>query len=203
VEYQGFQAAYDHFNQALFAGTLPQVLVTLQRRGRSYGYMAPERFTGRQEAGMVHELALNPDQFTDRSDREILSTLVHEQVHVWQYTAGTPPRRGYHDREWAAQMRAIGLHPSHTGEPGGRQTGQHMSHYIVDGGAYDLEYARLVQAGFVLHWESLAHDAQRGAKRAGKTKYTCPDCGLNAWAKPGVSLICGDCATQLAEEPCP
>jgi len=200
VEYQAFQDAYDHFNTTLFAGTLPQVLVTLQRRGRSYGYLAPERFLGRQEADAVHELALNPDRFIGRSDHEILSTLVHEQVHVWQQTYGTPPRRGYHDRQWAATMREIGLHPSHTGEPGGRQTGQHMSHYIVPGGAYDLAYTRLAEAGFALHWESPDLGSQRAAKRASKTKYTCPVCGLNAWAKPGVSLICGACGTQLAEE---
>jgi hypothetical protein len=58
------------------------VLVTLQRRGGSKGYFAPERFDGRLVSGGVHELALNPDAFVDRSDVEILSTLVHEQVHV-------------------------------------------------------------------------------------------------------------------------
>jgi predicted SprT family Zn-dependent metalloprotease len=200
IEYQAFQEAYDHFNTTLFAGTLPQVLVTLQRRGRSYGYMAPDRFTGRASTDVVHELALNPDHFTGRSDREILSTLVHEQVHVWQYTHGTPSRRGYHDREWAAKMREIGLHPSHTGLLGGRQTGQRMDHYIVAGGAYDMDYDRLAHAGFVLHWESPQHDPQRAAKRASKTKYTCPACGLNAWAKPGVSLVCGDCHRTLDEE---
>jgi hypothetical protein len=31
-------------------------------------------------------------------------------------------------------MKEIGLHPSATGEPGGKETGKHMSHYIVSGG---------------------------------------------------------------------
>jgi len=31
------------------------------------------------------------------------------------------------------------------------------------------------------------------AKRAIKTKYTCPFCQQNAWAKPGAALICGNC----------
>jgi hypothetical protein len=35
---------------------------------------------------------------------------------------------------------------------------------------------------------------------ASKTKYTCPDCELNAWAKPDVSLLCGDCETPLLAE---
>jgi SprT-like family protein len=149
----------------------------------------------------VHELALNPDHFIGHSDIEILSTLVHEQVHVWQATCGTPPRRGYHDREWAEAMKALGLHPSHTGEPGGKETGQRMTHYIVEGGAYARGYAQLAAMGFSLHWQSRSEDAQAKAKRASKTKYTCPDCGLNAWAKAGVALVCGACDTALDEEP--
>ena len=46
TEYQGFQEAYDFFNRALFS-SLPQVLVTLQRHARTYGYFSPERFNGR------------------------------------------------------------------------------------------------------------------------------------------------------------
>ncbi len=35
--------------------------------------------------------------------------------------------------------------------------------------------------------------SERKKKTASKTKYTCPACGQNAWAKPGAQLICGDC----------
>ena len=49
---------------------------------------------------------------------------------------------GYHpqlsaalyDRQWAAKMREIGLQPSSTGEEGGKETGQSMSHYIIPDG---------------------------------------------------------------------
>jgi transcription elongation factor Elf1 len=37
------------------------------------------------------------------------------------------------------------------------------------------------------------HSAQAKAKNASKTKFTCPDCGQNAWAKPNALLICGSC----------
>jgi hypothetical protein len=81
-EYRTFQQAYDFFNAELFAGSLPQVLVTLQRHAKAYGYFAPERFIGRVEQEAAHELAMNPDHF-GRTDKLILSTLVHEMVHVW------------------------------------------------------------------------------------------------------------------------
>jgi hypothetical protein len=107
VEYRAFQVAFDFFNLRLFRGSLPQVLITLQRRAGMRGYVACERFAARLAPGAVHELALNPNAFVDRTDQEIVATLVHEQVHVWQVTHGTPSRPGYHNREWADQMHRI------------------------------------------------------------------------------------------------
>jgi len=121
------------------------------------------------------------------------STLVHEMCHVWQQTYGKPPRRGYHDRQWAAKMREIGLQPSSTGEEGGKGTGQSMSHYIVPDGRYAKAYAKLAAQGFALHWQSIPATEQARRKKSSKTKFTCPKCGQNAWAKPGALLICGEC----------
>jgi hypothetical protein len=39
IEYSGLQAAYDHFNKELFAGKLPDVFITYQRKARSLGYL--------------------------------------------------------------------------------------------------------------------------------------------------------------------
>jgi predicted SprT family Zn-dependent metalloprotease len=168
--------------------------VTLQRHARARGYFSPERFTGRVEATAAHELALNPDTFTDRTDEEILSTLAHEMTHVWQQTHGTPPTRCYHDRQWATKMKEIGLQPTDTGEPGGKETGQSVTHYIVAGGPYSRAYAKLKATGFQLHWQSAPHDQEvRVKKAASKTKFTCPECGQNAWAKSDALLICGAC----------
>src|SRR5436305_2452125 len=146
--YQAFQKAYDFFNRELFGGSLPQVLVTLQRHARTYGYFSPQRFNGRIDKTAVHELALNPDGFASRTDAMILSTLVHEMCHVWQQTHGKAARRGYHDRQWAGKMRAIGLQPTATGEPGGKETGQTVSHYIIPNGCYAKAYAKLAATGF-------------------------------------------------------
>lgn len=135
VQYATLQNAYDHFDSALFAGCLPQVLITLQRHRRARGYFSAERFQDRSNCrARVHEVALNPDTFNGRTDEEILSTLVHEMVHVWQREHGQPGRGRYHNREWAAKMHSIGLMPSDTGKPGGVVTGDHVSHYILADG---------------------------------------------------------------------
>ncbi len=28
--------------------------------------------------------------------------------------------------------------------------------------------------------------------KSGRIKYTCENCGLNAWAKPQITLVCGE-----------
>jgi hypothetical protein len=40
------------------------------------------------------------------------------------------------------------------------------------------------------------------AKKAGKTKFTCPECGQNAWGKPDTQLICGACYGDGGGEIC-
>jgi hypothetical protein len=119
--------------------------------------------------------------------------------HCYQQHFGTPPRRGYHNRAWAEQMIAIGLMPSDTGEPGGKHTGQGMSHYIIDGGPFDLAAEALLKSGFCLNWQSAAVELQagKGTKERSKTKYSCPSCGQNAWAKPDSALVCGECMEEM------
>jgi SprT-like family len=199
AEYGAFQKAYDFFNAELFGWSLPHVLVTLQRHAKAYGYFSPERFAGRGGARThAHELAMNPDHF-GRSDEEILATLAHEMAHVWQKAHGKMPRRNYHDKQWAAKMKEIGLYPSSTGVPGGKETGVKVSHYIIPGEPFAVAFARLQASGFALRWQSTVDDPERKKKAASKTKYTCPNCDQNAWAKPDAGLICGICFDEEGE----
>ena len=194
AEYFTFQSAYDHFNQQLWAGKLPQVLITLQRKKGTLGYFSPDRFSARGFKGTAHELAMNPDHFAGRDDKSILSTLAHEMAHVWEQEFGKPPRGGYHGKKWATEMKRIGLYPSDTGCEGGKETGPKISHYVVAGGDYELAFNTLVATRLTLKWESKTGPARTvTAKKESKVKYTCPHCESNAWAKPETSLICGTC----------
>jgi hypothetical protein len=104
---------------------------------------------------------------------------------LWQQTHGEPPRRSYHDREWAGKMKQIGLQPSDTGEPGGKEAGQSVTHYIVAGAAFAEAYAKLKGRGFELHWQSAPGQGEAGeqdeihlpglrTERLGQTRY-CPN----------------------------
>jgi predicted SprT family Zn-dependent metalloprotease len=128
-DYADWHAAYRHFDERLFAGVMPEVVFALHQRRSARGYAARDRYLERETGQKLHELAMNPDDFLERTDRETLSTFVHEMCHVWQYAFGEAKRTTYHNEEWAARMEAIGLMPSHDGRPGGKRTGYHVSHY--------------------------------------------------------------------------
>jgi hypothetical protein len=198
VEYQGLQHAYDHFNTALFAGSLPveTIFITYQRKARSFGYFAPKRFSGRVGDAISHELALNPDAFIGQTEQQICQTLVHEMAHVWQHVEGTPGARGYHNKEWAAKMKAIGLQPSSTGMVGGKETGQRMQDYILPNGPFTKAYDQLAKTGWKLNWQSAARDGQKPGTNS-KTKFTCPSCQQNVWGKPDVRVTCTACEIEM------
>lgn len=201
--YSSLTAAYDFFNRELFSDQLPPCLITVQRHKGAYGYFSGERFVNVADPEEVtDEIALNPTQFATRSPEQVLATLVHEMVHLWQHHFGKRPRRSYHDRQWAAKMREVGLIPSDIGEPGGKETGQSMTHYIEQGGSFARVCARLLaeQPAMLYHDQASEDAGARRRKAASKTKYTCPSCELNAWAKPDVRLICGDCGEQMQAE---
>lgn len=199
-QYVTLAAAFDFFNRRLFDGQLPPAFITLQRKAGSHGYYSAQRFEGREQADQeTDELALNPGTFAGRTDTDILSTLVHELVHHWQQHFGTPGRGRYHNHEWADRMEALGLMPSHTGEPGGKRVGQRMTHYVLADGPFARACQELLAGGVRLEWQSREWTSGRGPGRPSKVKYTCPnpECRLNAWAKPDVHLVCGHCRLDL------
>lgn len=199
IEYVGLQRAYDFFNETLFADEpLPDCMITYQRRANSMGYFAPDRFSGRTaEFAKRDELALNPDAFISCTDKQICQTLTHEMVHVWQQAHGTPPSRGYHDREWSAKMKEIGLQPSSTGMVGGKETGQRMSDYVIAGGRFEQAFDRLAKMGWRLNMQSAHQPGKKGGTRESKTAFLCSQCGQNAWGRPALAILCEPCGLKM------
>jgi len=192
IAYGELRAAFEHFNIELFDSALPPCLITLQRRRNIYGYFAPSRFRRADGTEQIHEIALNPQSWRKRTIEANLATLVHEMVHLQQHCFGNPSRRGYHNKEWAQMMVAVGLIPSTTGQPGGQQTGQKVTHYIQPGGRFAKACASFLELGYGLSFHDLTDDAD-GKERQNKTKFSCPGCGANAWGKPDLNIECRDC----------
>jgi hypothetical protein len=201
AQYAAMNEAYRFFNCRLFNSVLPDCLITMQRKGGTYGYFAGDRFGAADGSTVTDEIALNPSHFKYRTVPEVLSTLVHEMAHLWQHHFGKVSRGGYHNKEWAVKMREIGLIPSDTGQPGGKETGQKMTHYIEEGGRFSLHCAALLNDGFRVPYVELWNEAKTMKTKAkNKTKFVCESCGAAAWGKPELKIICAECQEAMVSE---
>jgi len=170
---------------------------------RTTGAITPIEYSGLQQAYDHFNAELFdgtlPDVFiTNQTDEQVRQTLTHEMVHVWQHAHGKPSARGYHNTEWTAKMKSIGLQPSSTGMVGGKETGQRMMDYIIPDGPFTKSYAKLAARGWALNLQSAHRPGPKGGVNS-KTKFTCSSCGQNAWGKPDLAILCKPCKIQMRE----
>lgn len=200
-QYQVLQDAFDYFNEALFKDSLPQVMLTLNRERNTFGYYISSIWTDDEGAEKWGEIALNPDYILKDGDRDVYSTLVHEMCHLWQEYDGSAPRRCYHNKDFAEKMERVGLITSATGEVGGKRTGQHMTHYIVEGGVFDKAFQEMPQ-DLLIPCHTLFRMQGEKKKKIKKARpktvtYFCPQCGATVKGKEDTNVICGDCMEQM------
>jgi hypothetical protein len=220
-QYGALRLVYDHFNQELFEGQLADCMLTFTRKRNTHGFLAPYRWsTHDSQEFAIHEISLSVYTI-GRPLIEVLSTLVHEMAHLWQFDFGTPSRGGYHNKEWANKMEELGLMPSANGKPSGKRTGQNMTHYIIPDGAYVQAFKAMppeylipftsIESFLTNKQEQEPNEPQgmgeRGAPSGGarssssrkKTKYLC-SCNYSVYGKPGLTMTCNVCSEQLQEQ---
>lgn len=197
--YDVLRAAFNHFNKELFKNKLSECLILLHRHRSAYGYFCADRFSQNGSKQTIHEIALNPSHIRERKARDTFGTLAHEMVHQLQQEHGKPPKNAYHNKQWAAMMKEIGLHPSDTGKEGGAETGRYVSHYIVKGGPFDVAYAKFEKSHNLALFGDVITASKKGKVKTSKFKFVCPSCQQNAWAKVTAHLMCGDCEEMMEE----
>lgn len=201
--------AFNFFNKELFKGTLSHALIILHRHRNAYGYFCADRMamangqidgTKNPVKNKVHEIALNPQHIRTRKAKDTFSTLVHEMVHQLQQEHGKPPKGAYHNKQWAAMMKEVGLYPSDTAAPGGAETGRYVSHYIVKGGLFDIAFEKFAAKHDLTLFGDLPF-AKKEKTKTSKHKFECPECQQCCWGKATGSFICGECeeVMELAE----
>lgn len=107
-------------------------------------------------------------------------------LHLWQYHQGEQKARtSWHNKEWARKICEIGLIPSNTGLPGGKEIGQKMSHYIDRGGRFNSVCDMLISSAELSLYNDRDEETKtaRKKKAASKTKYTC----LAVTSTPGLN----------------
>jgi SprT-like family len=194
--YDVLREAFNFFNMELFGGKLSDCMILLHRHRTAYGYFWADRFGQNGSKTTVHEIALNPSHIRVRKPKDTFGTLAHEMVHQCQQEWGTPPKNAYHNKQWAAMMKNIGLQPD-DGE--GNETGRYVSHKIVKGGRFDVAYENFAKNNDMSLFGDLPNAPKKGKGKTSKFKFVCPTCGQNAWAKITANLTCGDCDLPMEE----
>jgi predicted SprT family Zn-dependent metalloprotease len=195
-QFTALQNLYDYFNKQLFKGELGGCLLNLSRKSKAMGFYSQGRWANSKDtlskAKDIDEISLNPD-YLHKSVKEYCQTLVHEMAHLWQHHFGKPTP-GYHNKEFAVKMKEIGLMPSHTGHPGGKEIGKKMCDYPIEGGVFETAFAA-VPPEMLLPFIALPNEEKKKqSKKKNKAKYTCPMCNANAWGKKGMLIMCGECS---------
>jgi len=219
---QAHQKAFDFFNGRLFGGTLPKVMLTFSRNSNVIGgYFSPAKWRN-DEGDLVHEIAINANHMDGSDIVKLMHILIHEMIHLWQWEQGKPSRNGYHNNEWIEKAKRLGLKCK---RDDGKEDvpGQAVQTFLIPKGKAEIAIAELPEDA-ILPWMAVPLNPEpptpsqgqgesgqgesgqgksgegRSQGRSGKrAKYTCPVCGLNAWAKPGAALGCLTCNVPLVE----
>ncbi len=97
-------------------------------------------------------------------------------------------------------MELVGLIPSNTVEPGGKTTGQQMTHYVTKDGPFERAFLKMPES-VSLPWltGSLPDNARTPSKNKNKVKYVC-ECGITVWGKADLQILCGECDEQFMQQ---
>jgi hypothetical protein len=192
-----FQNQFDYLNVAVIEPALgvrlPSMMLSFSRRASDGGAFTANRWS-EDISERLHEVALHPAAVKAGPPIETSATILHQMVHAWQHTHGTPGRRGYHNTEWAKAMVKAGLIPSATGTLGGARTGQRVLQYVAPGGLFETAFHGM-PGDFYLPWSSFG--AETGARGEKKATYDCPRCGITVWGRAALDLNCNICDARM------
>lgn len=220
-----YKAIFDKLNKELFDGQLGEVMCTFSRNKNVVGgYFSPDKWED-DDGNLIPEIAINANLMLVSEPHDLYNTLIHEMLHQWQFEHGKPSRNGYHNQEWADKAKEIGLRPT---DGNGKETGQAINTEFIEDGPAQMVVAEMltkddyiwpyyadhlmVDEGGKTRPQTEGEQSTEGQKensevetkqppRSGsRTKYTCSVCGLNAWAKHGASLLCGECNRALVAQ---
>lgn len=189
--------AFHKLNKELFNGELPEPAILIQNQGNRknvLGWCSVAEIWVDSEKKKRHEINICAEHL-NRHMLAVLSTLLHEMVHLYNLTNGITDvsRNGtYHNKNFKKQGEIRGLIVEHDPNLGWSITKIHPSlvkqiyTYGIDESAFSL--ARMSE--------------KKDKKKSSLRKYVCPECNTSIKATKEVNIICGDCNChyELVEE---
>lgn len=191
-------------NERYFDGELQEPVITLTDTPRAYGHVTVSKTWLLANGERRHELNIGAGTL-DRDITEVVSTLLHEAVHLYHLQEGVQDTsRGgrYHNKKFreAAEMRDLKI--SYDPKIGWSITEptEALIDFIISQGWGDIKMNR--EGGYMAAGgPGTCTGTAGGLKRPSSTrKVWCPCCKQSVRATRHVSIICGICHIPMVEE---
>ena len=196
---------FDLLNETFFENELSRPTITIQSTPRAYGHFSLREDTWVSKLGGTHEINIGAGTLS-RPIEEVVSTLLHEMVHYYNYERGVQDcSRGntYHNRKFREEAERRGLIVEHSDKYGWSHTSPSdlLVDFVLDNDLSDILINRNEFSGFQMGGTE-THSGTSitpTAKKSSSRKYICPCCGTSIRATKKVNIGCLDCGVPMIE----
>lgn len=191
-------------NTRYFGDTIEEPIITIQSTPRAYGHVTVSKAWHKANGDERHELNIAAGTL-DRPIEEIVSTLLHEMVHLMNLQNGVQDcSRGgtYHNRKFKAAAEACDLHIDYDERIGWSVTSptEALIDFIIEEGWEDICMSR--EDGCISRTPGRGSPDRTPTtpttpKKSSTRKYICPGCKMSVRATREVNIICVDCGLKM------
>ena len=196
---------FDILNEEFFESELSRPTITIQSTPKAYGHFSLREDTWVSKLGGTHEINIGAGTLS-RPIEEVVSTLLHEMVHYYNYERGVQDcSRGntYHNRKFREEAERRGLIVEHSDKYGWSHTSPSdlLLDFVLENDLSDILINRNEFSGFQMGGTGTRSGTPitPTAKKSSSRKYICPCCGTSIRATKKVNIGCLDCGVPMIE----
>lgn len=210
--YEAVSLLEDVFFKKKGFNPLPDILFSINVRMKKSvaACVINQRVFDTESGNIVQSMEINPE-ILPKGVKEVLVTLLHEMVHVYENTYKKALKGGRHSKFWEETMKSFSLEPVIVDK-----ARRKASEEIIPGGEFDVFASQFAKEKGDLFFRIMPL-SKKGLEKSGspslplssveeeghkgytvKKKYSCP-CGNKVWGKPGLLLTCRDCGEDFEE----
>ena len=196
---------FDLLNEEFFENELSRPTITIQSTPRAYGHFSLREDTWVSKLGGTHEINIGAGTLS-RPIEEVVSTLLHEMVHYYNYERGVQDcSRGntYHNRKFREEAERRALNVEHSDKYGWSHTSPSdlLLDFVLENDLSDILINRNEFSGFQMGGTGTHNGTPitPTAKKSSSRKYICPCCGTSIRATKKVNIGCLDCGVPMIE----
>ncbi|MBD2578638.1 hypothetical protein [Oscillatoria sp. FACHB-1406] len=204
-KWQDWDDAFDWF-KGLFGTELTTCLIQMACQVTTYGIFKPNATIEPSSGELIHVIKFNPE-IESLPPIKMMAFLVNQMVHQWCYETSDnkTATQNYCSEKFKEKAREIGLVLHEDTNPNNKRRNYNVNFDYDPNGRFATlaDYLLESRGGDFLKKTTpvLDNDDETDAplKKGSKVLYICPCCGIRAWGKSKLNLICGNCSRALTE----